>query len=416
MRLRTLTTSNLLAGLLLLAASRASAHSAELAKPLPELPEYFALGVEHILLGFDHLVFLLGVVLIATRTRSVLLAVTAFTLAHSLTLGLSVMGAVSVSPRLVEPLIALSVAYVGLENFWRRDGAQRYRLTFAFGLVHGFGFAGALSEIGVPEGRAAAALALFNLGVEGGQLLVLAVVWPLLVWLRRSRERPFVLTARVVNVVLVVLGVGWALERTLGGEPAVATDAAAPAAPAMARAVEEPSGSSGSRTVYPAAEPLPLASRVCRALQRLPRERRAACGGGPLGVTLEGECTRMLSAAVQSGALQLSALEADLCVAAIEARYEGCDFMRATHLPPLAACEGLWKGQSAVGAQCRSSLECQAGLHCHGVGPSQAGVCGEPKAAGAACGRAIDPLAAYVPERAEDHPECAGTCGGQRCL
>ena len=118
---------------------------------------------------------------------------------------------------------------------------------------------------------------------------------------------------------------------------------------------------------------------------------------------------------MQSGALQLSALDADLCVAAVEARYEGCDFMRETQLPPLAMCESLWNGQRVAGDSCRSSLECKPGLHCHGLGPSDAGVCGEPKPAGASCGRAIDPLASYLPDRAADHPECVGKCGGQRC-
>jgi hydrogenase/urease accessory protein HupE len=145
----------------------------------------FVLGVEHILTGFDHLVFLLGLVLIAARWRDVLWTVTAFTLGHSLTLGLAVLGVWSPAPSLVEPAIALSVAYVGAENWFLRDAGRRWRLTLAFGLIHGFGFAGALGELEVPAAQVPAALAAFNVGVEAGQLAVLALVLPALAWLRR---------------------------------------------------------------------------------------------------------------------------------------------------------------------------------------------------------------------------------------
>lgn len=412
----------------------ARAHAVPLANVAPALAEYFRLGVEHILTGFDHLVFLLGVVLIATRTRSVLAAVTAFTLAHSLTLALSVLGFVSVSPRLVEPLIALSVAYVGFENFWARDASRRYRITFAFGLVHGLGFAGALREIGLPTDRAAEALACFNLGVEAGQLLVLSALWPLLIWLRQSREQPFAKLSRAVNVVLVVLGTSWAVERALGGEPAVATDTATssnvesapdlanaamsqqPAATALHRDTEPSISPTDVRSVYAAVKPSPLAQRVCQATQRLPREQRAACSGEPVGVTFEAECTRLLSAALASGAVRAAESLDGRCVNALEARYATCDFMEYTILPPIAACTELWQGQLKAGAVCRSSLECQTGLHCHGVGPTQPGVCGLPKPAGAACGTAIDALAAYVPWKEADHAECRqGACTQGRC-
>jgi hydrogenase/urease accessory protein HupE len=419
----------------------AHAHAVQLDKVAPPLAEYFRLGVTHILTGFDHLVFLLGVVLIATRTRTVLAAVTAFTLAHSLTLALSVLGVVSVSPRLVEPLIALSVAYVGFENFWARDAARRYRITFAFGLVHGFGFAGALREIGLPADSAAWALACFNLGVEAGQLLVLTALWPLLLWLRRQ-EHSFAKLTRVVNVVLVVLGTSWAVERALGGEPAVATDTATTSNTKLDPLVPEPglslplakSGTSQPtqaaaphrdtepsipptdvRSVYASVKPSPLAQRVCQATQRLPREQRAACSGEPVGVTFEAECTRMLSAALASGAVRPVESLDGRCVNALEARYATCDFMEYTTLPPIAACVELWQGQLKAGAVCRSSLECQTGLHCHGVGPTESGVCGAPKPTGATCGTAIDPLAAYVPWKEADHAECTSTCNQGRC-
>lgn len=399
MRPSSLRTASLI-GLLLMAAAPAYAHAPGIDKALPSLREYFRLGVFHILTGFDHLVFLLGVVLIAARTRTVLAAVTAFTLAHSVTLALSVLGVASVSPRLVEPLIALSVAYVGLENFWLRDADKRYRLTFAFGLVHGFGFAGALSEIGVPQDNAAPALALFNLGVEAGQLLVLTGVWPLLLWLRRF---DFSRIVRVVNVAIVVLGAGWALERTLGGEPAVATDQTAPARAEI-------------KHVYPTVAVSPLAAKVCRATQALPRERRAACEGRQPGPTLEAECTRVLSAALSSQALRVEPAAADSCVSALQDRYASCEFTQAASLQPPAACTGVWQGQLQSGARCRSSLECQAGLYCHGVGPINQGSCGPPKAAGARCSLTPDPLGAYLATKDSDHPECQDGCKQGRCL
>lgn len=402
----------------------AHAHAVVLQNNAPPLSEYFRLGVVHILTGFDHLIFLLGVVLIATSTRSVLAAVTAFTLAHSLTLALSVLGFVSVSPRLVEPLIALSVAYVGLENFWVRDASRRYRITFAFGLVHGFGFAGALAEIGLPAERASAALACFNLGVEAGQLLVLSLLWPLLRWLHRTYARPFMKLVSVVSLIIVVLGTAWAIERSLGGEPAVASspeDRKAEPNPSAAQPTaahgdtERSSSPSDIRPVYGKAKVSPLAERVCHIVQRYPREQRAECSGEPMGVAFDDECTRMMSAALASGAIKAAPGLDGRCVNAMAARYATCEFMQHETLPPIAACTDLWEGQLAAGAVCRSALECQTGLYCHGVGPAQTGVCGPAKASGTACGTGIDPLATYVPHDPAAHPECTTQCIQGRC-
>jgi hypothetical protein len=132
-------------------------------------------------------------------------------------------------------------------------------------------------------------------------------------------------------------------------------------------------------------------------------------------VTLERECTRVLSAALASGALSFEATTADSCNAQQRARYDGCEFAAAPALTPLATCSGLWRGTLLQGERCRSALECQAGLTCHGVGPLDPGVCAQPKAAGESCGRALDALAAYLPHRESEHPECAGTCLNGRC-
>ena len=144
-------------------------------------------GVEHILTGYDHLVFLLGLILVGGRLRSLLLAVTAFTVAHSITLGLAALGVWAPSPRIVEPAIALSIAYVGVENWFVEDAARRWLITFPFGLIHGFGFAGALEEIALPTGQVPLALVAFNAGVELGQVAVLAVVLPAVLWLGKAR-------------------------------------------------------------------------------------------------------------------------------------------------------------------------------------------------------------------------------------
>jgi hydrogenase/urease accessory protein HupE len=146
-------------------------------------PSLFRLGVEHILTGYDHLLFLLALVLVGGPLRSILGVVTAFTLAHSVTLAIAASGVWVPRPTLVEPAIALSIAYVGIENCVSPDMRRRWRLTFLFGLVHGFGFAGALREVALSAVQIPLALASFNVGVEAGQLAVLAVVLPLVSWL-----------------------------------------------------------------------------------------------------------------------------------------------------------------------------------------------------------------------------------------
>jgi hydrogenase/urease accessory protein HupE len=151
---------------------------------------FFRMGVEHILTGYDHLVFLLGLVLLRARVKQLLAVVTAFTVAHSITLALAVLGVLAPSPKIVEPAIALSIAYVGVENFFVKDGGKRWRITFPFGLVHGFGFAGALREISLPRAEVPTTLVSFNLGVEAGQLAVMAVLLPI-VFALRDRQKWF---------------------------------------------------------------------------------------------------------------------------------------------------------------------------------------------------------------------------------
>ena len=180
--------------------------------------QFLLLGIEHILLGFDHLCFLIALLLVATTLGSVLKIVTSFTLAHSITLALAAFDKVTLSPSIVEPMIAVSIVYVGLENIWRRgkDIEGRWLLTFAFGLIHGFGFAGVLKDLNIGAGGSGIAVPLvsFNVGVELGQLAVAALVWPLLQWLR---NRPAFTTKLVpVGSLLVAIAGGyWLIERTL---------------------------------------------------------------------------------------------------------------------------------------------------------------------------------------------------------
>jgi len=147
----------------------------------------FRLGIQHILTGYDHLLFLVGLILVGGRIRSILVVITAFTVAHSITLGLAALQIWAPSTRLVEPAIALSIAYIGVENWFVKDASRRWMITFPFGLIHGFGFAGALHQISLPPSEIPVALLSFNAGVEAGQLAVLAVVLPAIIWLRRRQ-------------------------------------------------------------------------------------------------------------------------------------------------------------------------------------------------------------------------------------
>ena len=143
---------------------------------------YVRLGFTHILPGgLDHILFVLGIFLLSLRLRPILWQVTAFTVAHSITLGLSLYGVVSLRPALVEPLIALSIVAVAAENVWTREFHwRRVAVVFAFGLLHGLGFAGALHDLGLQRGDFLTALLGFNAGVELGQLGVVALAFAVL--------------------------------------------------------------------------------------------------------------------------------------------------------------------------------------------------------------------------------------------
>jgi hydrogenase/urease accessory protein HupE len=184
------------------------------ARPAPTFLQFLGLGVEHILTGYDHLVFLLGLLLAGGSFLSVARVITSFSVAHSITLVLSTLDLVRLPPSWVEPLIAASIVYVGVENLVRRDPQGRWLLTFGFGLAHGFGFATALRELGIGAGGAGAALPLlsFNLGVEIGQMAVALLILP---WIWKLRRRPsFTIRFSPALSGLVALAGGfWLVER-----------------------------------------------------------------------------------------------------------------------------------------------------------------------------------------------------------
>ena len=176
---------------------------------------YLALGFTHIVpYGVDHMLFVIGIFLLSGRLRTVLWQVSAFTVAHSITLGLSIYGLIAVPPAVVEPLIAVSIAYVAIENLVLSElKPWRIVLVFAFGLLHGMGFAGALKELGLPRSEFLTALLTFNVGVEAGQLAVIATAFALVGWQWSCRDwyrRRVVVPA---SVLIACTALYWTAER-----------------------------------------------------------------------------------------------------------------------------------------------------------------------------------------------------------
>ncbi|WP_245924313.1 HupE/UreJ family protein [Niveispirillum cyanobacteriorum] len=181
--------------------------------------QYVHLGFIHIVPdGPDHVLFVLGLVLLTTRLRPLLVQVTAFTLAHCLTLALALNGVIDLPAPVVEPLIALSIAYVAVENiFAHRMTPWRPALVFGFGLLHGLGFAGVLTELGLPAKDQTAALIAFNIGIEAGQLAVIAIAYFLL--LHWFKDRAW-FRARITipaSALIAIVGLYWTAERVLVG-------------------------------------------------------------------------------------------------------------------------------------------------------------------------------------------------------
>lgn len=176
---------------------------------------YMVVGFEHIVpMGTDHILFILGLFLFSIKMRPLLWQVTMFTIAHTLTLGLSMNGVINLPSNIVEPLIALSIAYVGIENIFAKQlHKSRLALVFMFGLLHGLGFAGVLSDFGMPDSDFVTALISFNVGVELGQLAVITLAFLCVgIWFKQCawyRKRVII----PGSMAITIIGLFWTIER-----------------------------------------------------------------------------------------------------------------------------------------------------------------------------------------------------------
>jgi hypothetical protein len=180
--------------------------------------QYLRFGFTHILPnGLDHILFVVGLFLLSLRWRPLLMQISAFTLAHSITLGLTMYGVVSLPARLVEPMIAVSIVYVAVENLLTTElKPWRVALVFSFGLLHGMGFAGVLRDVGLPRPQFLTALLAFNAGVEAGQLTVVALAFGAVAYWRRNHPVYRRLVVQPVSVGISLIGLFWTLQRALG--------------------------------------------------------------------------------------------------------------------------------------------------------------------------------------------------------
>jgi hypothetical protein len=175
---------------------------------------FLLLGIEHILIGYDHLLFLLMLILRGGNLWSLLKIITAFTVAHSITLALAALNLVALPEALVEAVIALSIAYVAAENlFFKRTVSHRWAVSFLFGLVHGFGFSNVLRELGLPQEGLLWSLLSFNLGVEAGQALAVLLAVPVLLRLRKTSFEPRAVAA--LSAVVLAVGLVLFVERLI---------------------------------------------------------------------------------------------------------------------------------------------------------------------------------------------------------
>lgn len=176
--------------------------------------QFVHMGVMHIFTGYDHIAFLLGVVLIGGSFKTIVKVVTSFTVAHSITLALAALSIVVLPSRIVESGIALSIMYIAAENLFFKQFDRRWIVTFFFGLVHGFGFASVLQELHLAGRLLATALFSFNLGVEIGQVCIVSLLLPLLWYMQKQWYNPWVI--RVASTGIFVLGSFWFWQRVSG--------------------------------------------------------------------------------------------------------------------------------------------------------------------------------------------------------
>lgn len=175
-----------------------------------QIVSFFRLGVEHIFIGIDHILFLLSL-LVVCKFRELLKIVTSFTIAHTITLILATLEVIALPGRLVETAIAATIVYVAVENFWIKDTSRRWILTFVFGLIHGFGFAGVLKELGLPAVGLVRSLVSFNVGVEVGQVVIVLALFPFIVALKKWKRGRIV--QNTISGAIALCGLGWFIDR-----------------------------------------------------------------------------------------------------------------------------------------------------------------------------------------------------------
>lgn len=172
---------------------------------------FFKLGMLHILTGYDHLLFLLALLLRKQTFKQYTAIITSFTIAHSITISLAVLGVITLPSRFVESVIAFSIVYVALENIFRKEIRHRWGLTFLFGLIHGLGFANILKEMNIPKSDLALAIVNFNIGIEVVQLALVLLVLPLLTYMFKLKSSTMII--RIGSIIVASLGGFWLIER-----------------------------------------------------------------------------------------------------------------------------------------------------------------------------------------------------------
>jgi hydrogenase/urease accessory protein HupE len=180
-----------------------------------QLISFVGLGIEHIWTGYDHILFLISLLMLGGEIRSLLKVVTAFSIAHSFTLYLATCNVINVPSRWVEIAIALSIAYIAAENLWRKEPKARWQIAFFFGLIHGLGFSSALQELDLPRNNLLTSLASFSLGVEIGQFTIVLVAYFLLSYLRRFSGD--LMIRRLISGGIIFMSLIWLWERAIGG-------------------------------------------------------------------------------------------------------------------------------------------------------------------------------------------------------
>ena len=172
---------------------------------------FFKLGMLHILTGYDHLLFLFALLFRKQTLKQYLAIITSFTIAHSITLSLAVLGWVSLPSKFVEAVIAFSICYVAVENIFRKEIKHRWSITFLFGLIHGLGFASILREMAIPKSHLAAALINFNVGIEFIQLLIVLLLLPVLTVIQKQNF--YGKTVQIGSIMITSLGAFWLVQR-----------------------------------------------------------------------------------------------------------------------------------------------------------------------------------------------------------